>query len=110
MIYIHNKTVTEKKYLTKLPCENKLIFKYMICKSAAWPVTFGVMVEFQSGNHVVIYIYIYRSNPLCHQSFFINHSHTEMHMKYKFLIFEFWCHNYAIYRVTRKKVGKSKLL
>ena len=28
MQYIHNKTVTEKKYLTKLPCQNKLIFKY----------------------------------------------------------------------------------
>ena len=53
MLYIHNKTVTEKKYLTKLPCKNKLIFKYMICKSSASPVAFGVMVEFPLGNHVV---------------------------------------------------------
>ena len=37
----------------------------MICKSAAWPVTFGVMVEFQPGNHVVI-----ESNLLWHERFF----------------------------------------
>ena len=76
MLHIHNKTVTEKKYLTKLPCQNKFIFKYMICKSSVWKVTFGVMVELQSGDHVVI-----GSNPLCHDMIFINHEHTEMHVK-----------------------------
>ena len=55
----------EKKYLAKLPCQNKLIFKYMICKSAAWQVTFGAMIEFPPGNLVVI-----GSNLLCHESFF----------------------------------------
>ena len=52
MLYLHNKTVTEKKYLTKLPCQNKLIFKYMIYKSSAWPVTFGARVsDFELCDH-----------------------------------------------------------
>ena len=74
MLYIHNKTVTEKIYLTKLPCQNKLIFKYMICNSSVCPVTFGTMIKCPPENNLVI-----GSNLLWHERFFINH--TEMHMK-----------------------------
>ena len=42
---------TEKKYLTKLQCQNELISEYMIFNIAAWQVNF-FNDKFQSENHV----------------------------------------------------------
>ena len=48
---------TEKKYLTKLQCQNELIFKYMIFNIAAWQVTFfsdKISVSKPCGQYIVV--------------------------------------------------------